>query len=149
MTTPTNHSPSEKGIAVTAHCVERYIERVKPMATRKQAESELEVLIANGLEVPQLPWEAGPQVQQDFRYFIELSDGIAVGVMDETAVTLFTRGGTGTGYRQHKNHLRKNRQAKQRGKELRHKVDKRQRATPESKRFGGALSRSLKDADVD
>lgn len=95
-------------VTLTSHAVTRYRERVKPAFEDNQCRAELHRLLRSATRVATLEWhtlgEDGPP-----DYYLVLSDGIAVPVVDGRAVTTITRAGLGEGAREYRAQKRRQR----------------------------------------
>lgn len=96
---------------VTQHACERYIDRVKPYLTVKQARAELERLLEMGTVRGQPCWHKAVHVDEESvpDFYVELSDGIACPVRDGWVITVLTRAGMTEGSRSYRNRKKKQR----------------------------------------
>ena len=97
-------------LIISDHAITRYIERVKPAITRKQARVELETLAANA---ERKRGRDMPYTFRNDRDYLILSDGIYASIIasdrddgHEFMTSLLTRGGMSEEYRKKRNRKR-------------------------------------------
>lgn len=99
---------------VTRHACEKYVERVKPYLTVKQARAELERLLDAGTVCGQPCWHKAVREDVLPDFYVELADGIACPIRHGVVMTVLTRAGMTEGARAHRNRAKRQRRNRHR-----------------------------------
>lgn len=98
-------------LRLSRHAIEQFHIRVRPALTPDQAKVELQRLAHIGRPVQTVDWHE-PDAEDPPDYYLELSDGIALVVCGNTALTCIARGTSSPEYRKYRTRRHKRRKAR-------------------------------------